>query len=95
MSPVSPPAGGTIQRATPVRKPVVKATAKPTTMRQTLTSFIITCRVNVRRKDLVPADATMPVASAQPATKSIKKVAPKRTTTDDQMDNGGDDADTQ
>lgn len=91
---LSPPNASGIQPSTSARKPIVKATAKPTTMRQTLTSFIITCRVNLRRKDLVPADATMPVAPAQPAPKSAKKVAPK-TTTDSQMDNGGDDADTQ
>lgn len=95
---ITTPPGG-IQRAPIVRKPLI---VKPAALRtnqskQTLTSFVITCRVNIRRKDLVPADAALPAKTAADSVtaKRSNNAAPKTGAVTDNIDNGGDDADTQ
>ena len=92
--PITAPAGG-IQRA--ARSPVIKPKpVKTNPSKQTLTSFVITCRVNVRRKDLIPAGAAIP---AHPMDgNGIKKLSTTTRhagTSGDSADNGSDDADTQ
>ncbi len=73
------------------------AASKPSSPKQTLTSFVITCRVNTLRSDLVPAGVKMPASGgntgAAPATNSKSKR--KTDGAGDNADNGGDDADTQ
>jgi Tfp pilus assembly PilM family ATPase/Tfp pilus assembly protein PilN len=93
---VSPPPGG-IQRPTPapaatapaVRKPAVRA-AKPT-----LTSFIITCRVNIKARTLLPVNAkavSKEGTVASNSNKALIKTAKANLNTDQ---GGGNNADTQ
>ena len=91
----SPPSGG-IQRS-PVR-PVIKIVPKrATSTKQTLTSFVITCRVNALRKDLIPQGTTAPVQAAtdNSAMKKKSKNTRKATSTDTTAQDGSDDAESQ
>ncbi len=62
-APLTTPPGG-IQRVT--RKIVTPVRPKTNPPKQTLTSFVITCRVNMKRADLVPAGATIPTSANKP-----------------------------
>ncbi len=96
-TPITTQPGG-IQRTTTAPRAVRPAAAtRATPPKQTLTSFVITCRVNTLRSDLVPAGVKIPAiggdTGAAPAANSKSKR--KSNSVGDNTDNGGDDADTQ
>ena len=90
-APLTTPPGG-IQRVT--RKIVTPVRPKTNPPKQTLTSFVITCRVNMKRADLVPAGATIPTSANKPNTDVGSRSGAKRAGgANTAVDNGGDNAD--
>lgn len=93
VAPITAP-GGRIQRVT--RKVTVPVRPKTNQPKQTLTSFVITCRVNMKRADLVPAGATVPTMTNKPNTTAGSRSGTRRAgSANTATDNGGDDADSE
>lgn len=95
--PFTTPPGGIQRTTTAPRVARPAAVPRASSPKQTLTSFVITCRVNTLRSDLVPAGVKIPAGNGDTGATPTANSKSRRKTNGagSNTDNGGDDADTQ